>query len=80
MQYRYGVYRVFTLNQDRLVIHELKTGDRVGDRMEILDGIKLGDEVALTDVDNLADGMKATVGKGDDSKGRGARPAKGKTE
>jgi RND family efflux transporter MFP subunit len=80
MQYRYGVYRVFTLNGDRLVIHELKTGDRVGDRMEILDGIKLGDQVALTDVDNLADGMKATVGKGDDSKGRGARPANGKTE
>jgi RND family efflux transporter MFP subunit len=80
MQYRYGVYRVFTLNGDRLLIHELKTGDRVGDRMEILDGIKLGDQVALTDVDNLADGMKATVGKGDDSKGRGARPGNGKTE
>jgi multidrug efflux pump subunit AcrA (membrane-fusion protein) len=80
MQYRYGVYRVFTLVGDRLVAHELKTGDRVGDRMEILDGIKLGDQVALTDVDNLADGMRATVGKGDDSKGRGARPANGKTE
>ena len=26
--------------------------------MEILGGLKLGDVVALTDVDNLADGMK----------------------
>ena len=61
MQYRYGVYRVFTVDGDRLTVHELKTGDRVGDRMEILDGVKLGQLVALTDVDNLADGMKVTI-------------------
>ncbi len=65
MQYRYGVYRVFAVNGDHLGMHELKTGDRVGDRMEILDGVKLGEQVALTDVDNLADGMKVTVAKGD---------------
>jgi RND family efflux transporter MFP subunit len=65
MQYRYGVYRVFSVNGDRLGMHELKTGDRIGDRMEILDGIKLGDRVALTDVDNLADGMKVTVASAD---------------
>src|SRR5262245_53707165 len=67
MQYRYGVYRAFVLTGDHLVIHELKTGDRVDDRMEILDGLKLGDRVALTDVDNLADGMKVTS-KADDKK------------
>ena len=61
MQYRYGVYRVFAVNGDRLTAHELKTGDRVGDRMEILGGVKLGDLVVLTDVDNLADGMKVAV-------------------
>jgi len=65
MQYRYGVYRVFAVNGDHLGMRELKTGDRVGDRMEILDGVKLGEEVALTDVDNLADGMKINVSKGD---------------
>jgi RND family efflux transporter MFP subunit len=54
MQYRYGVYRAFAVNGDRLTVHELQTGDRLGDRMEILGGIKLGDRVALTDVDNLA--------------------------
>ena len=37
MQYRYGVYRAFTVDGDRLAVHELKTGDRVGDRMEILE-------------------------------------------
>lgn len=61
MQYRYGVYRVFTVDGDHVTAHELKTGDRVGDRMEILDGVKLGQLVALTDVDNLADGMKVTI-------------------
>jgi len=61
MQYRYGVYRVFTVDGDHLTAHELKTGDRVGDRMEILEGVKLGQLVALTDVDNLTDGMKVTT-------------------
>jgi RND family efflux transporter MFP subunit len=69
MQYRYGVYRVFAVNGDTLVMHELKTGDRIGDRMEILDGIALGDQLALTDVDNLADGMKVSVGKGETAAG-----------
>jgi len=79
MQYRYGVYRVFAVNGDHLGMRELKTGDRVGDRMEILDGVKLGEEVALTDVDNLADGMKITVTKGEPpaaaEAGRGAKAA-----
>jgi RND family efflux transporter MFP subunit len=57
MQYRYGVYRAFTVNGDRLAIHELETGDRIGDRMEILSGLKVGERVALTDVDNLTDGL-----------------------
>jgi hypothetical protein len=49
-------------------MHELKTGDRVGDRMEVLEGVKAGDLIALTDVDNLADGMKVTT--------KGGQPAK----
>jgi hypothetical protein len=61
MQYRYGVYRAFAVNGDRLAAHELKTGDRVGDRMEILDGLNTSDRVALTDVDTLTDGMKIAV-------------------
>jgi membrane fusion protein (multidrug efflux system) len=85
MQYRYGIYRAFVVAGDHLAIRELKTGDRVGDRMEILDGLKLGDHVALTDVDNLADGQKVTTdGRGGDSKaatGRGeARTADSKAD
>jgi len=61
MQYRYGVYRAFAVEGDRLTAHELKTGDRIGDRMEILEGLETGDRVALTDVDTLTDGMTIAV-------------------
>jgi RND family efflux transporter MFP subunit len=61
MQYRYGVYRAFAVEGNRLEARELKTGDRVGDRMEILDGLDREDRVALTDVDTLTDGMKVAV-------------------
>jgi len=79
MQYRYGVYRAFVVTGDHLMIHELKTGDRVEDRMEILDGLKLGDRVALTDVDNLSDGMKVTTGgRGGDPKAGAGKPGDAK--
>jgi multidrug efflux pump subunit AcrA (membrane-fusion protein) len=61
MQYRYGVYRAFAVAGDHLQARELKTGDRVGDRMEILGGLDTTDRVALTDVDTLTDGMKIAV-------------------
>ena len=61
MQYRYGVYRAFAVEGDRLEARELKTGDRVGDRMEILAGLTTQDRVAVTEVDTLTDGMKIAV-------------------
>jgi len=61
MQYRYGVYRAFAIDGDKLNARELKTGDRVGDRMEILAGLNTADRVVVTDVDTLTDGMKIAV-------------------
>jgi membrane fusion protein (multidrug efflux system) len=58
LQYRYGVNRVFVVEGDRLAARELKVGDRIGDRIEILDGVKPGDAVALTDIETLVDGLK----------------------
>ena len=62
MQYRYGVNRAFVVEKGHLAMHELKIGDRVGDRVEILGGVNAGDVIALTDVDNLTDGMTVSVG------------------
>jgi RND family efflux transporter MFP subunit len=63
MQYRDGVNRAFVVNGDTLSARELKLGDRHGERMEIAEGLKPGDLVALTDVDNLSDGQKVSVGE-----------------
>jgi HlyD family secretion protein len=61
LQYRYGVNRVFVVNGDTLVAHELKVGDRLGDRIEIISGVKAGDQVAMTDIEKLTDGQKVTT-------------------
>lgn len=63
LQYRYGVNRVFVVDGGTLALHELKVGDRLGDRIEILSGVKSGDQVAVTDVDKLNDGQKVTITK-----------------
>jgi len=61
MQYRYGVNRVFVVDGDKLVARELKVGDRLGDRVEILSGVKSGERVASNDIDKLTDGQKVTT-------------------
>jgi multidrug efflux pump subunit AcrA (membrane-fusion protein) len=61
IQYRYGVNRVFVVAGDRLAVRELTLGERLGDRIEILSGVKQGERVALTDVDTLAEGLQVAV-------------------
>jgi membrane fusion protein (multidrug efflux system) len=61
LQYRYGVNRAFVVDGDKLSVRELKVGDRIGDRIEITEGLKAGDRVAVTDVDKLTDGMKVSI-------------------
>ena len=63
LQYRYGVNRVFVVTGDKLAIRELSVGERVGDRIEVMSGVKAGERVAITDVDSLADGAAVTVSK-----------------
>jgi RND family efflux transporter MFP subunit len=63
LQYRYGVNRVFVVDGDKLAMRELSVGERVGDRIEILGGVKAGERVAISDVDTLNDGTAVTVTK-----------------
>jgi multidrug efflux pump subunit AcrA (membrane-fusion protein) len=61
LQYRYGVNRVFIIRGDRLVAREVKTGDRLGDRMEITEGVRAGDRIVATDVEALAEGLRVAA-------------------
>jgi RND family efflux transporter MFP subunit len=61
IQYRYGVNRVFLAQNGQLAAREVKLGERTGDRVEILSGVDSGSEVAITDVDQLADGQRVSV-------------------
>ena len=61
LQYRYGVNRVFVIDGDKLAGRELKVGDRLGERIEILSGVQAGDRVASSDIDKLVDGQKVSV-------------------
>jgi multidrug efflux pump subunit AcrA (membrane-fusion protein) len=64
LQYRYGVNRLFVLNGDRLVSREVKLGDRIGDRVEIVEGASPGDVIATSDIEKLADGIRVTPESG----------------
>ena len=61
LQYRYGVNRVFVVDGDHLAMRELKVGERIGERIEVLDGVKPGESIATTGVDKLEDGLKVKV-------------------
>ena len=61
IQYRYGVNRVFVVDGDHLVARELRVGERMGERIEVVAGVKPGDAVALTEVDKLSDGTRVSV-------------------
>lgn len=63
IQYRYGVNRVFVVAADKLAVRELTLGERLGDRVEILSGVKPDERVAVTDVDTLTDGLAVAVAK-----------------
>jgi multidrug efflux pump subunit AcrA (membrane-fusion protein) len=42
-------------------MRELQVGERLGDRIEIIGGVKEGERVAVTDIDTLNDGDPVTV-------------------
>jgi multidrug efflux pump subunit AcrA (membrane-fusion protein) len=63
IQYRYGVNRVFVVDNNKLSVRELSVGERLGERIEIVSGVKEGEHVAMTDVETLADGIPVAVTK-----------------
>jgi membrane fusion protein (multidrug efflux system) len=80
LSYAYGIYKVYTIAKgNRLKEREVKVGDRLGEDVEVIDGLKGGDRLALPlEGQELAmkdgasvklgdGGAKAKAGSGEDS-------------
>ena len=60
VQSRYGTNRVFTVENGQLVGREVVLGDRLGDRVEVSNGLSAGTKIVAGEVEQLADGVKVT--------------------
>jgi membrane fusion protein (multidrug efflux system) len=58
VQSRYGTNRVFLVQNGQLAGKEVVLGDRLGDRVEVAQGLEAGTTIVAGDVEALADGMK----------------------
>jgi RND family efflux transporter MFP subunit len=56
VNYRYGVYKVFLVNGDRVEEREIKPGQQQERRVEILEGLRAGDRVAVAVRGQLSSG------------------------
>ena len=61
VQSRYGTNRVFLIQNGQLVGKEVVLGDRLGDRVEVAQGLEAGTQIVCAEVDQLADGMKVSA-------------------
>jgi membrane fusion protein (multidrug efflux system) len=48
---------VFVMHGDKVERRQIHTGVDLGDRLEVTDGLREGDEIVVAGIDNLADGM-----------------------
>ena len=57
LSYAYGIYKIYKVKENQLKATEVKLGDRVGQDVEIIEGISKADRVALpTEGQELKDG------------------------
>lgn len=61
IQSRYGTNRVFVVKDGQVTGREVVLGDRLGDRVEVSQGLEPGTQIVAADVEQLADGMKVTT-------------------
>jgi multidrug efflux pump subunit AcrA (membrane-fusion protein) len=60
VQSRYGTNRVFLVKDGQITGREIVLGDRLGDRVEVSQGLEAGTVIVSGNVEQLADGMKIT--------------------
>ncbi len=59
--YRYGVYKVYVLNGARVAERQIKPGAQQNSRVEILEGLRAGEQVAVAVQGDLRDGASVRV-------------------
>ncbi|MGH9845721.1 MAG: efflux RND transporter periplasmic adaptor subunit [Blastocatellia bacterium] len=60
--YLFGAYKVFVVEGAKIKEREVKLGDRIGDRVEILEGLKLEDKLAIAEGGlQLKEGMEVEI-------------------
>ncbi len=60
--YLFGAYKVFVVENGKLKEREVRPGDKFGDRLEIIEGLKPGEKIALSDGGQpLKDGAEIEV-------------------
>jgi RND family efflux transporter MFP subunit len=72
VQTRYGTSLVFVVRDDKLASAEVKLGDRLGQRVEIREGLEAGATIVADNVDGLTAGVRVEPRKAKDA----AAPAK----
>jgi multidrug efflux system membrane fusion protein len=59
-----GTFVYLAQDDGTVAVHPIKLGPADGERVAVLDGLKVGDRVVTDGVDKLRDGTKVTVGDG----------------
>ncbi|MFN0110398.1 MAG: efflux RND transporter periplasmic adaptor subunit [Blastocatellia bacterium] len=60
--YLFGAYKVFVVENGKLKEREIRPGDRFGDRLEIIEGLKPGEKIALSESGQaLKDGVEIEI-------------------
>ena len=65
VSYVFGSNKAFVVHGDTVEARELKLGDRFGEEVEVMEGVKDGETVAVTQVQRLDTGTKIRVTTGD---------------
>jgi RND family efflux transporter MFP subunit len=60
--YLFGAYKVFVIEGRTIKEREVKLGDRIGERVEIIEGLQPGDKIAIAEGgQQIKDGMEVEV-------------------
>ncbi len=64
--YLFGAYKVFVIEGQTIKEREVKLGDRIGERVEIIEGLQAGDKIAIAEGgQQLKDGMEVEIVSGE---------------